>query len=179
VKRFVLAALLLTLLILSLHACGNRSPKLERISLSEWEQIRRSHEGQVLVVNVWASWCRNCVELFPSMAALRREYGPAGTQFVFLCLDELADPEEVKAAENFLAKAFGDTPGVSSYHYIFEEDFADIMDRLSLPSLPSILVYDTAGQLRHKLSADELSNGVSPADVEDAIESLIGPVGSA
>ena len=113
------------------------------------------------------------------MAALQREYEPAGTQFVFLCLDELADPEEVKATEKFLAKAFGDTPEVSSYHYLFEEDFADIMDRLSLPSLPSILVYDAAGQLRHTLSVDDLNSEVSPADVEDAIESLIGLPGPA
>ena len=176
-KRFVVAVLV-GLLTLSLQACGNRSPKLERISLSEWEQLRHSYEGQVLVVDVWASWCRNCVEIFPSMVTLQREYGPAGTQFVFLCLDDLDEPEEVKATENLLAGLFGDSPVVNSDHYSFEEGFADIMDRLSLPSLPAVLVYDAAGQLRHKLSGDELNSEVSPADVEDAIESLIGLAGT-
>ena len=173
-------AALLGVLILFLGACGNSSPKLERISLQEWEQVRRSYQGQVLVVNVWASWCRACVELFPSIVELQREYEPAGTQFVSLCLDDLDEPGEVRATENLLASLFrDDPPGVSSYHYAFEEDFADIMDRLSLPSLPAVLVYDAARQLRHKLSGDELNNEVSPADVEDAIESLIGPLGPA
>ena len=53
------------------------------------------------------------------------------------------------------------------------------MDRLLLPSLPTVLVYDAASQLRHKLSGDELNDEVSPADVEDAIESLIGPLAPA
>ncbi len=162
--------------ILSLGACGDSSPKLERISLQEWEQVRRSYQGQVLVVNVWASWCRACVELFPSIVELQREYEPAGAQFVSLCLDDLAELEDVGRIQGFLTSAFGDPHGISSYHYAFEEDFADIIDRLSLPSLPGVLVYDAAGQLRHKLSGDELNNEVSPADVEDAIESLIGPI---
>lgn len=170
-------AAMLGVLILSLGACGASSPKLERISLQEWEQVRRSYQGQVLVVNVWASWCRACVELFPSIVELQREYEPAGTQFVSLCLDDLAELEDVARIQSFLTSAFGDPHGVSSGHYAFEEDFADIMDRLSLPSLPGVLVYDAAGQLRHKLSGDELNNEVSPADVEDAIESLIAPLG--
>ena len=170
---------LLGVLIFSLGACGDSSPKLERISLREWAQVRRSYQGQVLVVNVWASWCRNCVELFPSIVELHRKYEPAGTQFISLCLDDLDEPEEVRATESLLESFFGDPPGVSSHHYVFEEDFADIMDRLALPGLPGVLVYDAAGQLRHKLSGDELNDEVSPADVEDAIESLIGPLGPA
>ena len=172
-RNFV--GVLLGLLTLSLQACGNRSPKLERISLSEWDQVLLSHEGQVLVVNVWASWCRNCVELFPSVVELQSEYEPAGTQFVSLCLDDVDGPEEVRAAEQFLANVFEGKHGISSRHYALEEDFTEIMDRLSLPNLPAVLVYDSAGRLRHMLSVDDLNSELSPADIEDAIESLIEP----
>ena len=107
------------------------------------------------------------------MAELQTQYEPAAVQFVSLCLDDLDKPEEIEATEDFLTSVFADPPRVASRHYFFEEDFADIMDRLSLPTLHSILVYDGEGQLRYKLSGDELDNEVTPADIEDAIESLI------
>ena len=107
------------------------------------------------------------------MAELQTQFEPSGVQFVSLCLDDLDKPEEIEATEDFLTSVFADPPRVVSRHYFFEEDFADIMDRLSLPTLPSILVYDGEGQLRYKLSGDELDNKVTPADIEDAIESLI------
>ena len=107
------------------------------------------------------------------MAELQTQYEPAAVQFVSLCLDDLDNPEAINAAENFLANTFGDPPQLKSLHYSFEEDFADMMDHLALPTLPSILVYDAEGQLRYKLSGDELDNEVTPADIEDAIESLI------
>ena len=107
------------------------------------------------------------------MAELQTQYEPSGVQFVSLCLDDLDKPEEIEATEDFLANTFGDPPQLESFHYSLEEDFADIMDRLVLPTLPSILVYDAEGQLRYKLSGDELDNEVTPADIEDAIESLI------
>ena len=171
-KRLLATALLGTLF-LSLQTCANPPPKLEHISFPDWEVTRHSYEGKVLVVNIWASWCRPCVELFPSMAELQTQYEPSGVQFVSLCLDDLDKPEEIEATEDFLANTFGDPPQLESFHYSLEEDFADIMDRLVLPTLPSILVYDAEGQLRYKLSGDELDNEVTPADIEDAIESLI------
>jgi hypothetical protein len=36
-----------------------------------------------------------------------------------------------------------------------------------------VLLYDATGKLRYELEGDDLDNEISPADIEDAIESLL------
>jgi peroxiredoxin len=53
--------------------------------VSEWD-------GQVLVLNFWATWCPPCRREMPDFMAVQREYGARGLQVVGVALD---DPERV------------------------------------------------------------------------------------
>jgi thiol-disulfide isomerase/thioredoxin len=50
--------------------------------LSQWD-------GDVVLVNFWATWCAPCEREVPLLEALQREYGPRGVQVVGIALDEV------------------------------------------------------------------------------------------
>jgi peroxiredoxin len=47
----------------------------------------RAHRGEVVVVNVWATWCPPCRVEMPGFVDLQRELGDEGVQFVGIAVD--------------------------------------------------------------------------------------------
>ena len=52
-------------------------------------------EGQVVVLNFWATWCPPCRREMPLLDAVQKEYGPQGVTIVGIDLEE--SPETVRA----------------------------------------------------------------------------------
>ena len=53
------------------------------------------YRGQVVLLNVWATWCAPCRVEMPSIEHLYQEYGPQGLKVVAISIDE-AGPEVVR-----------------------------------------------------------------------------------
>ncbi|MBT8303968.1 MAG: TlpA family protein disulfide reductase [Bacteroidia bacterium] len=51
----------------------------------QFRDILRKHEGKKIVIDVWASWCKDCIVGFPKLKALQQEF--PNTDFVFLSVD--------------------------------------------------------------------------------------------
>lgn len=154
-------------LLLALLGSWDPDPRLQRINFVEWEEIQRSHEGEVLAVYVWASWCRTCVELFPAVVQLQREY-EGRAQFVTLSLDDPGDVDSIANANQLLI-----ANQAHFAHYLLDEDFPDALDHLDIPKIPAAVVFGTGGHRRFVLLGDELENELSLADIQDAVDSLI------
>jgi cytochrome c biogenesis protein CcmG, thiol:disulfide interchange protein DsbE len=43
--------------------------------------------GEVILLNIWATWCAPCREEMPSMQRLHEEFGPRGLQIVAVSID--------------------------------------------------------------------------------------------
>jgi thiol-disulfide isomerase/thioredoxin len=71
-------------------------PDLEQNSRSS-----REWQGQVLVVNFWATWCVPCLREMPRFAEMQKRYGEKGLRIVAISID---DPQPVRefAAEHSL-----------------------------------------------------------------------------
>jgi len=50
-----------------------------------FSSILESHKGKAILIDVWASWCKDCIEDFPIEKALQQEF--PDVSFVFLSLD--------------------------------------------------------------------------------------------
>jgi peroxiredoxin len=97
-------------------------------SITEWD-------GQVLVVNFWATWCPPCVEEIPELVAVQSRLGDRGLQVIGVAADDLEqiEPflEEVPVnypvlhgvADGFaLLEAYGNDRGTLPYTVIVDRD---------------------------------------------------------
>ncbi len=105
-------------------------------SIREWD-------GEIIVLNFWATWCAPCRREIPLLNALQSEYADQGVQFVGLAID---DPEPIRrfiqdvpieypnvyGMQNALdvAAAYGNSRGTLPYTVIIDRD-GNIAERLS------------------------------------------------
>ena len=51
-----------------------------------FQDILNKHKGKTIVIDVWASWCGDCLKSLPKVKALQAEH--PNVEFVFLSLDK-------------------------------------------------------------------------------------------
>lgn len=56
----------------------------------------KDYKGKVILVDFWETWCGPCLQVFPAMDSLRKEYGDDFEVFA-VNLQDSDTPEEVKA----------------------------------------------------------------------------------
>jgi cytochrome c biogenesis protein CcmG, thiol:disulfide interchange protein DsbE len=60
------------------------------------------YKGQVMLVNIWATWCEPCRVEIPSLERLQREYGPKGLKIVAVSIDDYVSEDSIRRyADNF------------------------------------------------------------------------------
>jgi cytochrome c biogenesis protein CcmG, thiol:disulfide interchange protein DsbE len=55
------------------------------------------YKGQVLLVNVWATWCPPCIKELPSLEQLHQAYGDKGLKLVAISIDEFVSEDSIRA----------------------------------------------------------------------------------
>jgi len=95
----------------------------------------QDHEGQVILVNLWASWCPPCREETPGLVHLAQSYRDRGVAVVGISMDE-GGPD---AAEKFV-RDFDVTYPILTPNRRFP--FANEVD-----SLPTSLLIDQRGKV--------------------------------
>jgi cytochrome c biogenesis protein CcmG/thiol:disulfide interchange protein DsbE len=60
------------------------------------------YKGQVVLLNVWATWCEPCQKELPSFQQLYQEYGPKGLKLVAVSIDSYVSDDSIrKFADHF------------------------------------------------------------------------------
>lgn len=134
------------------------------VSFSEWEQKLAGYPPDIVVVDLWATWCVSCLERFPHMVELWRRYRDRGVRFVSLNLDDHQDDQALEDARTLLQR-FGAT--FENYH--LDENLMQAFERLDLLGIPAVFVYDRTGRLTARLSGDDPNKQFTEADVEAAV----------
>lgn len=66
---------------------GSKAPDYEAVDL-DGRPVRISDlRGEVVLLNVWATWCPPCKEEMPSMQRLHNDLGPRGLRIVAVSVD--------------------------------------------------------------------------------------------
>jgi thiol-disulfide isomerase/thioredoxin len=109
------------------------------------EILRRVGEpgANVVLVNIWATWCVPCMEEFPHLVRLRRTYADRGLRVILVSGDFAS---ELPGVRKFLA-----TQGVDFVSYIKSGDDMEFINALSprwSGALPATFIYDGGGWLR-------------------------------
>lgn len=117
--------------------------------------------GDVVVVDMWASWCKPCVVQAEILERLREEYAGRGVSFL-----ALNSGEDLETVRGYVEK----TP--FSYPVLLDPD-EEVMGAAGLYALPTLLVLDPRGDLSY------ISIGITGASVvrnaiEEALASAAG-----
>lgn len=94
--------------------------------------------GQVVLVDVWASWCRPCVESLPFYADLENALSAKGFRFVGINIDV-----DKRAAAAFLKEES------LSLETLLDPGAKFIGPRFKITRMPTAFLLDRAGNIRH------------------------------
>lgn len=134
-------------------------PSVDEARLPE---LIREHQGQVVVVNFWATWCGPCREEFPYFVELYREKRNQGLVVLTVSMDE---PGDVEKAESFLKDQGAEFPSYIRGFADFE-DFVNAIDPSWSGALPATFVFDRSGSLQFsrvgEITKQDLEKAVGP-----------------
>ncbi len=122
-------------------------------------------KDQVVVVNLWATWCAPCVKEMPTLAKLQAEYAGKPVKVLAISLDK--GDEDIAKARAFMA----DKPPLTFYHGAYALAFSITP---AAEGLPTTLIYDRAGHEQARLSGGA---DWSTPDAKAVIDSLISRKG--
>lgn len=83
---------------LFLVAEGSRAPEFAAADLKTGDTLSiEDFRGQVVLLNIWATWCGPCEREMPALQRLHETLGPSGLKIVAVSVDDAIDREEVQA----------------------------------------------------------------------------------
>ena len=101
-------------------------------------------KGQIVVVNLWATWCAPCVKEMPALAKLQSAYAGQAVKVVPISLDK--GDADIAKARAFIA----DKAPLRFYHGDYNLAFT-VVDPPA-EGLPTTILYDRTGHERARLS---------------------------
>jgi len=121
---------------------GTRAPEITAVTLDEAPEPRRlaDYKGQVVLLNVWATWCGPCEAEMPSMELLHRAYADSGLRIVAVSID---DPGQEATVRAFIER-YGLTFDV------LHDPAKDIVETYRTTGVPETFVIGRDGVIRRK-----------------------------
>lgn len=87
---------------------GTRAPEFHAVTLDTppRQKSLADYKGQVLLVNIWATWCQPCRVEMPSIERLYRTYGPKGLRVVAVSIDDPGTEPAIRAFVHDMGMTF-------------------------------------------------------------------------
>ena len=102
-----------------------------------FKEMLSSYEGQMVFVDVWASWCRDCIEGLPQLKTIQKEH--QDVVFLFLSLDK-----DIKRWKKGIKKH-----QIIGEHYFMQSGWkGDFGEFLDLDWIPRYMVIDKEGKIK-------------------------------
>lgn len=135
--------LIMLLLITGLFAVseGERAPDFTLVSLkTSQQQSLKSFRGKVVLLNLWASWCKGCKKEMPEFVALQHSI-PKGFRIVAVSLDD--DAAQAKRFLDTLSAHSGNIPFA-----VLHDSQKKVAQTYDCKAMPSSYLIDKHGIIR-------------------------------
>lgn len=128
---------------------GSSAPDYTAVSLSGDSVALAGFAGDVVLLNVWATWCRPCIIEMPALQRLHEELADDGLRVVAVSVD----------APNGIIGAFGEPGGdvrafverLGLSFTVLHDPSGGIQTRYQVNGLPTTYVIDRSGRIRRKV----------------------------
>lgn len=156
---------LLFLLLITVSSCSNAQDKttfsdsaLNEVMLDlegqtlVFSEIIEKYSGKKIVIDVWASWCGDCVSGMPKVKSLQKEYD--NTVFLFLSVDKSFETWK-RGIEKY---------DVSGEHYFIPKGWkSDFNKSIDLDWIPRYMVVAPTGKIELFKATDASSKKLEKA----------------
>jgi len=102
-----------------------------------FKEVLAKHKGKTVVIDVWASWCPDCIKGMPKVHALQKQF--PNVDYVFLSYDRV-DEKWIEGIEKHAVK--GD-----NYHAGKSMKEGDFAKDIKLDWIPRYMVVDKKGNI--------------------------------
>ncbi len=124
---------------------GSRAPDFQATTLDIPPRTKtlKDYRGQVVLLNIWATWCAPCRIEMPSIEALHRALGPRGLKVVAVSIDDPGQDDRIRAFAEELGLTFE----------ILHDGTGRIASRYQTTGVPETFVIGRDGTIRKKVIA--------------------------
>jgi cytochrome c biogenesis protein CcmG/thiol:disulfide interchange protein DsbE len=145
-------------------AVGSVAPDFQAVTVDSIPRMRSlaDYKGQVVLLNVWATWCAPCRVEMPSMEALHRDFGSKGLKVVAVSVDQIAGAPQIREFVRELGLTFE----------ILHDSAQKIVRTYQVNGYPQSFVIGRDGTIRRKWIGAEDWN--SPAN-RALVQALLAP----
>ena len=143
--------------------------------LASWDgtqQLVASHQGKVVVLDVWSTWCSPCVAEFPGLVELHRKH-PGQVVCISLNCNFTGAAGELPGAERDQIEAFLTKQGAAFDNLICTTPDEQLFTALDAAAIPVVRVYDRSGKLRKQFDNDDNEYGEQGFRYEQHIAPLV------
>ena len=149
----------LVLLSLSSALAGRNVRKLSLRDL-DGKKVRLSdYQGQIVVLNFWATWCGPCKEELPRLGQIAQQYADRRVTFVLASIDEA---KKLPVVREFIAQQNVTLP-------VLVGASTDVLNELSgTYVVPATLIIDQDGEIVRAVNGE-----AGEEDVKEAVEWLL------
>lgn len=164
--RLALLSLLAVMAFWASPAAAEEAPDLTAPLLNDGGDLSlKDLQGEVVLVNIWATWCEPCQREMPELQALWEEYGDQGLQVVGVSLDIGGSDERIA---DFAADL-----GVD-FTLVRDED-GDFPKAFRTSGVPETILIDRSGNVAYQWKGELEAGSVENRNL---IESALASTGS-
>jgi thiol-disulfide isomerase/thioredoxin len=140
---------------------------LEAVDKAAFDKIVAKHEGKVVLVDFWATWCAPCVKQFPHSVELAEKLREKGLVVVSVSFD---GDEASDTVRKFLADK-----NARLVNLVVKGDAQEALETFDVDNgaIPAYWVFDRAGKLARRFSPSDPTVKFKVADLDAAIDELL------
>jgi thiol-disulfide isomerase/thioredoxin len=147
------------------------------LQVLDWDGLQEllaRHRGKVVVLDCWSTSCAPCIKEFPNLVALHNRHAPSELACVSLSFDYegIGRPED----EHSRVLAFLQEHRATFDNVLSRLDSDALTEKLEIPSIPAVFVYDRAGRLQRRFDNRHASRDGGPftyEQVSEVVEQLL------
>lgn len=125
-------------------ASGAAAPNFTAFTLDSVPKARtlQDYKGDVVMVNIWATWCQPCIVEMPSIEALYQSYRDKGLKVVAVSIDDAGSEENIRQFVQYKGLTFD----------VLHDPEGDIQDIYQTTGVPETLIIARDGTIRKKMT---------------------------
>jgi thiol-disulfide isomerase/thioredoxin len=145
------------------------------VSVASWQDVQdvvASHQGKVVVIDLWSTWCVPCMREFPNLVELQNRF-PDHVACISLNLNYDGSADKPPESHREKVLEFLTKRKASFQNFICSDADENMYTNLDLGSIPAIYVYDTDGTLHKRFDNDSGEYGDEGFTYQDHVVPLV------